>query len=50
MPVIYIGGKKIGGCDDLKAAASNGRLDQALKEAGVLKSKTQGDAALLMKM
>ena len=35
VPVVYIGGKKIGGCDDLTAADSNGKLDKALKAAGV---------------
>ena len=35
VPNTYIAGKHIGGCDDLKAAAANGKLKQALDAAGV---------------
>lgn len=30
VPCTYINGRKVGGCDDLNAAASNGKLDEML--------------------
>ena len=35
VPNTYIGGVHMGGCDDLKAKASNGKLKEALDAAGV---------------
>ena len=35
VPLIYIAGQKLGGCDDLKLAEKSGVLDQMLKKAGV---------------
>ena len=35
VPNTYIGGQHLGGCDDLKAAKSNGKLKQMLESAGV---------------
>ena len=38
VPVVYIGGKKLGGCDDTLNAAKNGTLKMMLDEAGVSNS------------
>ena len=38
VPVVYIEGVKIGGCDDTKAAAANGKLKEALDKAGIANS------------
>ena len=35
VPVVYIGGNKVGGCDDTKAAAGNGNLKKLCDAAGV---------------
>ena len=35
VPLIYIAGHKLGGCDDLKLAERTGVLDQMLAKAGV---------------
>ena len=35
VPVVFIGGEKVGGCDDTKAAAANGKLKEMLDAAGV---------------
>ena len=35
VPVVYINGTKVGGCDDTKAAHGNGKLKQLLNDAGV---------------
>jgi len=35
VPQVFIGGELIGGCDDTFAAKSSGKLDAALKAAGV---------------
>uniref|UniRef100_A0A7S3FTW7 Glutaredoxin domain-containing protein n=1 Tax=Strombidium rassoulzadegani TaxID=1082188 RepID=A0A7S3FTW7_9SPIT len=35
VPCTYVGGKKVGGCDDLKAAIRSGSLKTMLNEAGV---------------
>ena len=36
VPQVFIGGELIGGCDDTFAAKSSGKLDAALKAAGVM--------------
>ena len=38
VPNTYIGGVHLGGCDDLKAAKSSGKLKQMLEAAGVSSS------------
>ena len=38
VPCTFVDGKKIGGCDDLMAAISNGELKKALAAAGVANS------------
>ena len=35
VPNTYVGGVHIGGCDDLRAKAGNGKLKEALDAAGV---------------
>ena len=38
VPLTYVNGVKVGGCDDLMAAASNGKLKKMLDDCGVANS------------
>tara|TARA_B110001450_G_C17239511_1_gene326858 strand:+ start:356 stop:493 length:138 start_codon:yes stop_codon:yes gene_type:complete len=38
VPNVYINGAHLGGCDDVHAAASNGKLKQMCDAAGVANS------------